>query len=177
MIHTNENVKRWGPLGRFFRVVYNLVLRPGTFYEQLPSESRYLSAMAFLLTCSLLSSVVGSLSFGEKRVVLAFIYFLNAFFMPFFTALLLYVVTLLLCKSVFSYQRLFVITAYANVTLLITWIPGLSWITGIWKFYLIGLGMVKIGRIKGSKAFIVLVATAGILVLLIQLLIPIFKQG
>ena len=177
MVHTNENVKRWGPLGQFFRVVYNLVLRPGTFYEQLPSESRYLSAMAFVLTCSVLSSVLGIFSLGEKRAVLAFIYFLNAFFMPFFTALLLYVVTLLLCKSVFSYQRLFAITAYANVTLLIAWIPGLSWITGIWKFYLIGLGMVKIGPIKGSKAFIVLVATAGILVLLIQLLLYIFKQG
>ena len=88
--------------------------------------------------------------------------------MPFIMAVILYLVTLLLCKDVFSYQTLFAITAYAGVTQLAAWIPGMPWIAGIWKFYLIGLGMVKVGQISGVKAFVSLLVTGAILLFLIQ---------
>lgn len=95
--------------------------------------------------------------------------------MPFIAAFILYFVTILFCKDVFSYNKLFGITAYANVTLLISWIPGLAGPTEILKFFLIGLGMVKVGRISSLRAFMCLVACAAILLLLIHFVQPILS--
>ena len=79
-------------------------------------------------------------------------------------------------KRTFTYQALFGITAYANVTLLAAWIPGLAWMAGLWKFYLIGLGLVKVGRIKASDAVICLLAAAAVMLLLISFAQPILRQ-
>jgi hypothetical protein len=90
------------------------------------------------------------------------------FFMPFITAFLAYLAALILCRHIFSYQTVLGITAYANVTLLLAWIPGVSCVTGIWTYGLIGLGMAKVGPITASMAFRIILITAGCLFLLIQ---------
>ena len=153
-----------------------MILHPGDFYKQLPREIDYTSALIFLFACSILFSILGSLYITQQKIFFALIYLINAFFMPFIMAFFLYLVTFLLCKDVFTYRTLFGITAYANVTLLFSWIPVLSWIAGIWKFYLIGLGMVKVGNIKGSRAFMAILAAAAMLLILLQLSQPIIRN-
>ena len=93
--------------------------------------------------------------------------------MTFITAFLLYAINLLVCRDVFSYRSLFRITAYAQTTLLVAWIPGMALIAGLWKFYLIYLGIAMAGPVKPGRAFVSLIATAGLLLAIIQLLKPV----
>ncbi|UCF85883.1 MAG: YIP1 family protein [Desulfobacteraceae bacterium] len=154
----------------FIKTSGRLLLHPGQFYEEMSKGKEYMGALPFLLSTCILFTLLAGFMMAQGKALIYLIFFLNAFLMPFIMAFILYLSTLVLCREVFTYQSLFRITAYANVTLLSAWIPGLSWVMGIWKFCLIGLGMVKVGRISGMKAFISLVATACIFVLLIQVL-------
>ena len=170
IIEYDKKTRKGTPVYNFFRIISKLIFSPGEFYKELSREEGYTSAVVFLFSCSFIYSILAGLFVIQKKALFILIFFLNAFFLPFITALFLYFSTMILCRSAFSYQRLFGITAYANVTLLGAWIPGMTWIVGLWKFYLIGFGMVKAGGISGFKAFICLIITGAILLLLIQLL-------
>ena len=158
------------PVLNFFSIISKLIFFPGEFYRGLSREEGYTSAVVFLFLCSFIYSILAGFLVIQNKLLFTLILFLNSFFFPFITALFLYFSTMILCRRAFSYQRLFGITAYANVTLLGAWIPGMTWIVGLLNFYLIGFGMVKVGRISGFKSFMCLVITGAILLLLIHLL-------
>jgi hypothetical protein len=176
-IESDEDVKGRNQFSAVLRAISKMILSPGTFYETLPRRGGYGAALLFLLACGAVFSLFANLYSGEHKIVYFLIYFLNAVFMPFVTAFILYLVSLLICKEAFPYQTLFRITAYANVTLLASWIQGLSWMLGIYNLYLIGLGMVKVGRITARRAFCALLAGLAILLLVIRFLQPMIKYG
>jgi len=160
---------------QFLRTAYKM-LHPGDFYEGLPRERGHTPPLVFLFICSILFTIPSSMFVLQKKIFFGLMFFLNAFSMPFITAFILYLVAMLLCKGLFTYNTLFGVTAYASITLLISWIPGLAGPTEILKFCLIGLGMVKVGRISYLKAFVCLLCTAAAMIFLIQLFKPILGQ-
>ena len=111
-----------------------------------------------------------------KKIFFGLLFFINAFSLPFIIAFILYLVTMLLCKGMFTYNILFGIAAYASITLFFSWIPGLAGPTEILRFCLIGLGIIKVGRITILKAFACMLCTAAAMLLLIQLLRPFLGQ-
>ena len=169
-INDSQGFHGWAHFAQVFRIICDMLLHPGTFYERLSTESGYPSPIIFLLFCSMFHSICATMCTSREKAIFAALYFMNSFFMPFITAFLAYLATLILCRHVFSYQTVLGITAYANVTLLLAWIPGVSCVTGIWTYCLIGLGMAKAGPIKASMAFCIILITAGCLLLLIQLI-------
>jgi len=174
-----ENVgekKQLRPGEHFYRAVGKLLLNPGSFYGTLSEREDFTSALLFLLPLCAIYSVLSGMLVPERKMFFSLIFFLNAFSMPFLTAFVLYLVTLWLRRDVLTYRSLFVVTAYANVTLLAAWIPGVAWMAGIWKFCLIGLGLKKVGAMSGRKAFLCLLAAVAALLILIQFLRPILKQ-
>ena len=174
MITIKKDLLKTTSAYRFFGTVSKLVFHPGGFYKEFTAHSGYLSAVFFLLSFSVLFAVLASIFVTNNKVFYGLIFFLNAFSMPFITALLLYLTSIVICQKTFTYQVLFGITAYANVVLIAAWIPGLGWMTGLLKFYLIGLGMVKVGRIGSIKAFLCILSTAAILLFCFRLLEPVF---
>lgn len=171
----NADGRAAGVAQRFFRTVLRLMLHPGDFYEETSMGAKPGSALLFLGVCSLLYSALASIFSMDNNLVFAAIFFLNAMVTPFVLALILYTVNLILCRGVFKYKTLLCLTAYANVTLLVAWIPGLSWMTGLWRFYLIGVGMVKAGHVTGARAFLALLITGAVLILLLQLMRPVIN--
>ncbi|KPK21149.1 MAG: hypothetical protein AMK69_22460 [Nitrospira bacterium SG8_3] len=149
-----------------------LMFRPGTFYETLSVEHGFRAALGFLVFSSIMFGIFASVFALQNRVFLGATFSINAIFMPPFMALILYVVNLMGGKNVFTYRTLFGITAYSNITLMLAWIPGMSWAVGLWRFYLIGLGMVKLGKISAFKAFINVLATTVVLMVFIYFLQP-----
>lgn len=176
-INDKQGFQGLAPFARIFSIVCDMLLHPGTFYERLPPQSGYPSPIIFLFFCSTLHTICATICTDREKAVFGALYFMNAFFMPFITAFLAYLASLILCRHVFSYQTVLGITAYANVTLLLAWIPGISCVTGIWTYGLIGLGMAKIGPIKASTAFHIILITAGCLFLLIQFTLFAGRQG
>jgi hypothetical protein len=175
VIKGTGNQQKATSVNQFIRTVSKM-LHPGDFYEGLLCRNGYTSPLIFLLLCSILFVIPCSIFVVQKRMFFALMFFFNAFSMPFIAAFILYLVTSLFCKGRFSYSKLFGITAYANVTLLISWIPGLAGPTEILKFFMIGLGMVKVGQISSLKAFMCIFAGAAILLFLIHFVQPILSE-
>jgi hypothetical protein len=122
----------------------------------------------FLFASSGVYSVLAALLSPEKKALLAGIYLANAFLTPWIMAVVLYLASTVLCKNRFTFQTVFGITAYASVTLLVSWIPGTALFAGLWRFYLVGLGLVRAGRISVTRAFALILVTAAVLLLFIQ---------
>jgi hypothetical protein len=171
----NGNQRKAEFFHEFIQTLFKM-LHPGDFYEEWACRDGDASPLVFLFLCSILFAIPSSIFVVEKRTVFALMFFLNAFCMPFIAAFALYVVTFLFGKNAFSYNKLFGITAYANVTLLISWIPGLAGPSEILKFFLIGLGMVKVGRISRLKSLMCLVAAAALLILLVYCVQPVWCE-
>ena len=155
-----------------FRSVGKLLFHPGTFYKGLSLDRGFVAALGFLVTSSVFFGVLASMFIPQKQWLFGAIFSLNAITMPPVMALILFLITLIGSKKGFTYRILFIITAYSNITLILAWIPGLSWMTGLWRFYLIGLGLVKLGRMSALNAFITVAITATILLLFIYLMQP-----
>jgi len=160
---------------QFLSTAYKM-LHPGDFYEGLLMERGHTPPLVFLFICSIFFTIPSSMFVLQKKIFFGLMFFLNAFSMPFITAFILYLVAMLLCKGLFTYNTLFGITAYASITLLISWIPGLAGPTEILRFCLIGIGMVKTSRISYLKAFACLLCTAATMLFLIQLFRSILGQ-
>ena len=149
-----------------------LLLRPGEFFERLEPAGGLGPPLVFLAVCSAVSGVLSAVYAYQDPMVAAFSSFANGFLTPFVIAILLYPAAMLLCRNAFTFRGLLKISAYAQVTLLFSWIPGIGWAAGLWRFYLIGLGMVRVGRITASRAASALLGAAAIFLVLYRVIRP-----
>lgn len=156
----------------WLHTTWRLLVRPGGFFQEMQREGGLGPAVAFLAVCSAVSGILSAVYAYQHPWFAAFSRFANGFLTPFVLALLLYPVTMVLCKNAFTYQDLLKISAYAQVTLLFSWIPGIGWVAGLWRFYLIGLGMVRAGRITALKAASAILAAAAIFLVLFRVMRP-----
>ena len=162
---------------RFFRTVKHVGLSPGRFYSELSEPGNYVPPVSFLIITAAVNAIISTLLMPNGPLFMISLYFLNAIGMPFLIASLLFAITSVVFKGTFKQFRiLFNIVAYANVTFLFSWIPGISWISTLWNFYLIGIGMVKAGPVSGLKACICMITALLILVVLLQYLYPLIKS-
>ncbi len=172
MIESGQGIKGFNLFHQLLASVKGVLLRPGSFFQNLPEASTLGGPAIFLFACSGVFSVLAALLSPEKRGLLAGIYFANAFLTPWIMAVVLYLATTVLCKNRFTFQTIFGIAAFASVTLLVSWIPGTALFAGLWRFYLVGLGLVRAGRISVTRACALILVMAAVLLLFIQWLQP-----
>jgi len=168
----NRGAREETALKAWIQTTLRLLLRPGDFFRTMSQEEGYGPALAVLAVWSALAGVLSMLYAYENVWVSVMTHFMNAFLTPFVLSLLLYPVCVVLCRNVFGYQVLLKITAYAQVTVLFSWIPGLGWMVGLWKFYLIGLGLVRVGQISALRAISVMLAAATLFLLAFKAVQP-----
>ena len=172
MIKGNEGMNRGRLFYELLGSLKGVLLRPGAFFQALPEEPSLRRPAIFLFACSGVFSAISAFLSPENKGLLAGIYFANAFLTPWIMAVVLYLASTVLCRNRFTFQTVFGITAYASVTLLVSWIPGTALFAGLWRFYLVGLGLVKAGRISFARALALILVTAAILLLVIRWLQP-----
>ena len=158
-------------IGRqYYRDGVSLLMRPGRFFEALPSAKTQRDILLFLGLTALIYSVLATLFTAANRPMYFVLYSLNALLMPVVTALVLHLLFRVFSPGRFAYGILLGVTAYANGVLLLAWIPGIAPWAELLKYVLIGLGLVKTGGISGLKAFSAIVATGAILIMMVYLL-------
>lgn len=158
------------PLAWFGGTAWRILGRPGSFFEALPRPGGAGQAAMFLGLCGALFAGLAGVVLDRYTLLFGTIFFLNAVITPLVTAAVLFLVTKVLCRGAFTFEDLFRIVAYANATLLLAWIPGVNTLTGLWKLYLIGLGMTKLGGLNAVRTWLSLVIAVAVLLLLIQVL-------
>ena len=156
----------------WLNTTWKLLIRPGEFFREMPPEGELGPPAAFLAACSAVAAILTAVYAYQSPWSAAFFRFVNGFFTPFLLALLLHGVAMVVCRNAFTYRSLLRINAYAQVTLLFSWIPGIGWVTGLWRFYLIGLGMVRVGRITPVKSTTLILGAALIFMVLYRVVGP-----
>ena len=153
----------------FFKSAITLLMSPGKFFSQGDFGREYRSPLYFLIICSLISTFLSSIYIVENQLFLLTLNLANAFIMPFITSFILYLIINLIFQKTLTYAFLFGITAYASVTLLFSWIPGLSLFVGVWHYCLIGIGLTKAARLSTLKTFLLILASLVVLLLFMKL--------
>lgn len=154
---------------QFYRDAVKILMYPKAFYESMPEQKDQQAIKFFMFLSALLYSVASTFFVREQQLVFLFLFFLNGFLMPFIIAATLYSVLYFL-KVAMVYRVALGITAYANTALLFAWIPGMGPFAELFRYYLIGVGIVQVTGLNGWKAFFVLLGMAAVLLLLIYFL-------
>jgi hypothetical protein len=154
---------------QFYRDAIKILINPKVFYETMSAEKDQQAIITFLGLTALLYSLAATFFAREKQLIFLFIFFLNGFLMPFILGAMLCLVLNLFQVGI-VYRLALGITAYANTALLFAWIPGMAPFAEIFRYYLIGVGIVKVTGLNGWKAFFVLLGMGALLVLLIYFL-------
>lgn len=155
---------------RFYLDAVDILLKPGRFYEKMPASKNRKDYQFFLVITAIVYSLATILFLPGNRVAFLLMYLLNALAMPVITAGILFLLLRMLRPGIYKFELLFGIAAYANVVLLLAWIPGLAPWTELLKYFLIGVGLVKAGRITGLSAFLYIASTGAILVSILNFL-------
>lgn len=151
---------------RFYRDAVKILIHPKVFYESMPAEKDQRAIIIFLVLSALFYSVAATFFAREQQIIFLFMFFLNGSLMPLILAAILCLVLYLLQTGI-DYRLALGITAYANTALLFAWIPGMAPFAEIFRYYLIGVGIVKVTGLSGWKAFFVLLGMGAMLLLLI----------
>ena len=158
----------------YFRTLIRVWFSPGRFFSELPDFSHLTRPFAFLLLSSLLFAA-GNLLYLRERIVLKMaILLLNAVAMPFIASAFAYLVMTIMMGKHASYFRLFSVYAFASgATLILAWLPFSLWFIEIWKWFLIGIGMVKGCAFRPLQAGAVIALSMVILILFFWSLGPV----
>lgn len=154
-------------LGMFYRDALKVLINPRAFYNSMQVEKDTQTIYTFLILTALLYSVAASFFARDQQLVFLLSFFLHGSLMPFILAAILYLIMLMFQVSI-GYGLALGISAYANTALFFAWIPGMAPFAEIFRYYLMGVGIVKVTGLSGWKAFFVLLGMGVLLAITIH---------
>ncbi len=159
--------------GAYFASLNLLLRKPSVFFEKLPEKTGFAVPFRFLILSTLFFTAASLTIIHDQMLLSAAILCVNAVGMPFIAAAFGFVGMSLVTGKAVTFSRLFAVYAYSwGVTMLISWIPLLMWVAEPWKWYLIGVGLVKGFGLKCLQAIMIVVVTLVLLILFFYLLVP-----
>lgn len=147
----------------FYRDAVKIILHPGEFYEAMPALKHKREAAVFLFVCAVLYSAAAALFAYENHIFYFFMFLANGLFVSIATAAALCLILFVTGGGKAGYATTVYIVAYAGVALLFAWIPGMAPFAEIYRYYLIGLGLVKAGKMGTGRTIAMLLATIALL--------------
>ncbi len=164
---------RWS-LREYFDALVSMVKRPGEFFGNFPENPGYRRSLAFLLLSSLFFAGAGLAANLDRQMEITLVLWVNALGMPVISAALCFAALTLTTRRRQSFALVFAVFAYASgTTMLLSWIPWILFATELWKWYLVGLGLVKVFGLKWSGALLMLGITLVSLFLFFYSIFPI----
>jgi hypothetical protein len=158
----------------YFRNLTGMWFSPGRFFSELPESPRSVRPFVFLLVSSLVFAAGNLLYLRERIFLKVAILFLNTVAMPFIASAFAYLVMTMMVGKRVSYLRLFSVYAFGSgATIVLAWLPYSLWFVEIWKWALIGIGLVKGCTLRPLHAAAVIALSMVILILFFWSLGPV----
>ena len=165
------------PINSFIDTVRRVVLQPVGFFASLPRSGNFLNPLVFALICIEISAILGGLlglvGVGADRGLGSFIASIIA--APIGGAIGLFIVAgvlYLLVRLVVGagnsgFEATFRVASYAAVVNLVSWIPIIGWLLGLYGIYLAVVGIREMHETTTGKAALVVLIPAGVILLLV----------
>jgi|GEM_PF-5382485 hypothetical protein len=150
----------------YLHTLSSIIKEPKKFFRNLPENSDLKSPLSFLAVSLAISTVVfitGS-SFQASPEAAA-VYFINAAVMSTAASMALFAaLKFFLFKNV-KLKKCFSLFAYsAGATVIAAGVPFLLWMTEIWKWWLVGVGINQNLKIKPILSFIAVVLSIALVI-------------
>ena len=138
----------------FFYALTGGVREPRRFFSDLPPETGLKQPLGFLLVTCLFFTIASLVRNMSPNPLFGGVLLVNAIGMVFISAGIGYMLMIMFMGKKAPFSLFFSIYAFSSgVTLLVSWIPFFVWITELWKWWLIGTGMVQSLGFKNSQVF------------------------
>jgi hypothetical protein len=154
----------------FIGVVKTVFFQPSAFYQHMPTTGGFPAPLIFLAVCLGVSGIISAIIWGT---VAGFFYFLIfGLIFAFIGAGILHFIAHQFFEGKGSYEGTYRVVAYAGVINLLTWIPVVGFLAGLYGFFYLQLvGLEKVHQItKGQAVVTVLIAFAVYIIL--ALIVP-----
>lgn len=159
----------------YFTTLTRLLSGPRQFFSQFSQEIGLKKALGYLLISSVLFSVAFGLNARTAHPLIAGgLFFINAVGMTFISATVGYLLIAILKGGARSpFPHVFSIFALSSgTTLIAAWIPSFLIITEPWKWWLIGIGMVKICHLSFGQTLCVIGLSVGLMACAFGVVLP-----
>jgi hypothetical protein len=169
------------PIHSFIDTVRRVVLQPVSFFASLPQSRNLVNPLVFALICieiyTILGGLLGLVWVGTNRGLGSFIASIiaapigGAIGLFILAAILHLLVRLVVGAGNSGFEATFRVAAYAAVVNLVSWIPLVGWLLGLYGIYLSVVGIREMhGTTTGKAALVVLIPAGVILLVLVGLL-------
>jgi hypothetical protein len=147
-------------LNSFIRVMKTVLVRPSDFYEHMPVTGGYAPPFVFLIVCLGVSSILAAIIAGVDVFLFLKLVIFGAIF-SFIGAGILHLIAQQFFEGKGAYEGVYRAVAYAGVVNLLTWIPIVGTLAGLYGLYLQIVGLEKVHKITAGQAVVtVLIAFA-----------------
>ena len=165
------------PINSFIDIVRRVVLQPVGFFARLPRSGNLVNPLVFALICIEISAILGGLlglvGVGANRGLGNFIGSIIA--APIVGAIGLFIgagilhllVRLVVGAGNSGFEATFRVASYAAVVDLVSWIPAIGWLLGLYGVYLAVVGMREMHQTTTGKAVLVVLIPVGVILLLV----------
>jgi hypothetical protein len=175
------------PVGSFVRTVQGVLLSPVAFFRGIPKQGNFVSPLVFALICAVISGILGGIvnfliglafSSGNQGITGAFLSLIgNIILTPivvvvglFIGAGIYHLLVLLLAKpSNAGFEATFRVVAYASAIQLVSWIPIVGIIAGLYGIVLSVFGIREVHNTTTGRAVAVVLIPIAVVFLLILL--------
>jgi hypothetical protein len=179
------------PVPSLIDTVRSVVLAPADFFRGIRRQGDFLNPLVFALICASVGAVLGgiigffvSVGFADMGVGSAFVGLIGSIIRSllsvaiglFIGAAIWHLLVMLLVRpGNAGYEATFRVAAYASVVSLVSWIPILGWLLGLYAIFLAVVGIREVHTTTtGRAALVVLIPTA---VVLLLVLLVVFVVG
>lgn len=157
----------------FLGVVKTVLVKPGDFFQKMPTTGGYAAPLIFLAICLAVSGIISAIVWGYLGAFLYYVIFGLIF--SFIGAAILYFIAQQFFEGKGAYEGMYRVVAYAGVVNLVTWIPVVGLIAGLYGLYLQIVGVEKVQQITAGQAVVtVLIALAVYIILALIVGVPSF---
>ncbi|HZB83124.1 MAG TPA: YIP1 family protein [Rubrobacteraceae bacterium] len=165
------------PIHSFIDTVRRVVLQTVSFFASLPQSRNLVNPLVFALICieiyTILGGLLGLVRVGTNRGLGSFIASIiaapigGAIGLFILAAILHLLVRLVVGAGNSGFEATFRVAAYAAVVNLVSWIPLVGWLLGLYGIYLSVVGIKEVHGTTTGKAALVVLIPAGVILLLV----------
>lgn len=150
-------------IGNYCQIMKRMLIKPGRFFSDISNGMSFTQPLGCLIISCLFFTGASLTQIGGSNVLIAGILFLNAIVMPIIAAGVTFIVINSLMVKVTFLKLLSVYFYAASVTLLLSWIPKLIWLTEPWKWVLVYKGLTIGCGLKRIKTIMIIGITISVL--------------
>jgi hypothetical protein len=147
-------------LNSFIGVMKTVLVKPNDFYQHMPVTGGFSPPFVFLAICLGVSGILAAIIAGVDVFLFLKLVIFGAIF-SFIGAGILHLIAQQFFEGKGAYEGVYRTVAYAGVVNLLTWIPVVGFLAGLYGLYLQIVGLEKVHKITAGQAVVtVLIAFA-----------------